>query len=90
MEGMLRKPFAGRYLQLGESFTSTMIMIYQSRAAPILRLKKMLLRFKAYGWQVLGPLDGNDIQAINNAIRDAQVRHVSQHVCKTLSVWKPQ
>ncbi|NLL90296.1 MAG: transketolase [Dehalococcoidales bacterium] len=44
------------------------------------------LRFKAYGWQVLGPLDGNDIQAINNAIRDAQneTRYPSLIICKTI------
>ncbi len=29
-------------------------------------------RFSAYGWQVVGPVDGNDIEAIDKAIRLAQ------------------
>jgi transketolase len=44
------------------------------------------LRFKAYGWQVIGPVDGNDINAINNAIKEAQAetRLPSLIICKTI------
>ena len=28
-------------------------------------------RFKSYGWNVLGPIDGHDVFAIKNAIDDA-------------------
>jgi transketolase len=44
------------------------------------------LRFKAYGWQVIGPIDGNDINAINDAIKEAQkeVHLPSLIICKTI------
>jgi transketolase len=29
-------------------------------------------RFDAYGWQVIGPIDGFDLDAVDNAIREAQ------------------
>ncbi|MGF1506232.1 MAG: transketolase [Anaerolineae bacterium] len=29
-------------------------------------------RFEAYGWHVVGPIDGNDVQAVDLAIREAQ------------------
>ena len=29
-------------------------------------------RFSAYGWQVIGPVDGNDVSAVEAAIHDAQ------------------
>jgi transketolase len=29
-------------------------------------------RFDAYGWQVIGPIDGFDLEAVDNAIREAQ------------------
>ena len=42
-------------------------------------------RFKAYGWQVLGPLDGHDAQAVSAAIETA--RHSATQptliICKT-------
>jgi transketolase len=44
------------------------------------------LRFKAYGWQVIGPVDGNDIDAIAGAIKDAknETRFPSLIICKTI------
>ncbi len=44
------------------------------------------LRFKAYGWQVIGPIDGNDINAIYNAIKEAQseTRFPSLIICNTI------
>lgn len=43
-------------------------------------------RFLAYDWQVLGPIDGLDIAAVEKAIRDAQAdtEHPSLIVCKTI------
>ncbi|HET8746975.1 MAG TPA: transketolase [Ramlibacter sp.] len=42
-------------------------------------------RFKAYGWNVIGPVDGHDIEAVDRAIADA--RHSAEKptiiVCKT-------
>ncbi len=42
-------------------------------------------RFKAYGWQVLGPIDGHDATAVSNAI--ATARHSATQptliICKT-------
>ncbi|MEY2993448.1 MAG: transketolase [Pseudomonadota bacterium] len=42
-------------------------------------------RFKAYGWQVIGPVDGHDIEAVDRAIADA--KHSADRptliVCKT-------
>jgi transketolase len=44
------------------------------------------LRFKAYGWQVIGPVDGNDTDAIYNAIKEAQseTRFPSLIICNTI------
>ncbi len=44
------------------------------------------LRFKAYGWQVIGPVDGNDINAIADAVLEAQeeTRFPSLIICKTI------
>jgi transketolase len=43
-------------------------------------------RFEAYGWQVLGPLDGQDVAAIDTAIRQAQEERErpSLVICKTV------
>ncbi|HUV88570.1 MAG TPA: transketolase, partial [Anaerolineae bacterium] len=43
-------------------------------------------RFRAYGWQVLGPLDGQDIAAIEKAIGEAQAdtARPSLIICKTV------
>jgi transketolase len=43
-------------------------------------------RFQAYDWQVLGPIDGLDIAAVEKAIRDAQAdaEHPSLIICKTV------
>ena len=51
------------------------------------------LRFKAYGWQVLVVDDGNDTDAIFNAITSAQNRNrkaVHHHSSNTYCLWKPQ
>lgn len=44
------------------------------------------LRFKAYGWQVIGPVDGNDLEAISDAITQAknEPRFPSLIICKTI------
>ncbi|HAS04327.1 MAG TPA: transketolase, partial [Dehalococcoidia bacterium] len=44
------------------------------------------LRFKAYGWHVIDHVDGNDINAIANAINEAQneTRFPSLIICKTI------
>ncbi len=43
-------------------------------------------RFRAYGWQVLGPIDGNDIAAVETAIRAAQrdTARPSLIICRTV------
>jgi len=43
-------------------------------------------RFQAYGWQVIGPVDGFDIASVENAIREAQAnkKQPSLVVCKTV------
>ncbi|MCL7454265.1 MAG: transketolase [Anaerolineae bacterium] len=43
-------------------------------------------RFAAYGWQVIGPIDGNDVAAIEAAIRQAQAdtERPSLIICKTI------
>jgi transketolase len=43
-------------------------------------------RFEAYGWQVLGPLDGQDVAAIDTAIRQAREERErpSLVICKTV------
>jgi len=42
-------------------------------------------RFKAYGWNVIGPIDGHDVEAVDRAIADA--KHSAEKptivVCKT-------
>ncbi|HEX2546524.1 MAG TPA: transketolase [Ramlibacter sp.] len=42
-------------------------------------------RFRAYGWNVIGPIDGHDVEAVDRAIADA--RHSAEKptliVCKT-------
>ncbi len=42
-------------------------------------------RFRAYGWQVIGPVDGNDVEAVDAAIREAQadLEHPSLIICTT-------
>lgn len=32
------------------------------------------MRFRAYGWHVVGPIDGNDLEAIDAAIREGQAK----------------
>ncbi len=43
-------------------------------------------RFKAYGWQVVGPIDGHDAEAVRAAIEGARAdeRRPSLIVCKTV------
>ena len=43
-------------------------------------------RFQAYNWQVLGPIDGLDIAAVEKAISDAQAdaEHPSLIICQTV------
>ncbi|MHB9134253.1 MAG: transketolase [Armatimonadota bacterium] len=43
-------------------------------------------RFEAYGWQVLGPIDGNDLAAIETLIRQAQADtgRPSLIICNTI------
>ena len=43
-------------------------------------------RFQAYGWQVIGPIDGLDISAVEKAIRQAreETRHPSLIICRTI------
>jgi transketolase len=43
-------------------------------------------RFEAYGWQVVGPIDGMDLDAIDDAIRQAQSikDRPSLIICKTI------
>ena len=43
-------------------------------------------RFKAYGWRVIGPVDGHDVEAVDRAIRKAK-RHKDRPtliICKTV------
>lgn len=44
------------------------------------------MRFEAYGWQVLGPLDGHDAAAVEAAIiaAQAEVRRPTLIICKTI------
>jgi len=42
-------------------------------------------RFRAYGWQVIGPVDGHDVDAVDRAIREAK-DHLAQPslvICRT-------
>ncbi|MCL0063760.1 transketolase [Dehalococcoidia bacterium] len=43
-------------------------------------------RFEAYGWHVVGPIDGTDLDAIDDAIRQAQAERdrPSLIICKTI------
>jgi len=43
-------------------------------------------RFRAYGWQVIGPIDGNDLDAVDEAITAAKadLGHPSLIVCTTI------
>jgi len=43
-------------------------------------------RFQAYGWQVIGPVDGFDIGSVESAIREAQADkgHPSLIICRTI------
>lgn len=43
-------------------------------------------RFEAYGWQVLGPIDGFDLSAVEAAIREAQadLTRPSLIICRTI------
>jgi len=46
-------------------------------------------RFEAYGWNVIGPIDGHDSQAINQAIESAkkEQQRPSIIICKTTIGW---
>ena len=46
-------------------------------------------RFEAYGWNVIGPIDGHDSQAINQAIESAkkEQQRPSLIICKTTIGW---
>jgi transketolase len=43
-------------------------------------------RFKAYGWQVIGPVDGHDVEAVDKAIRKAKrdKERPTLIICKTV------
>jgi len=43
-------------------------------------------RFRAYGWQVIGPIDGNDIDVVDKAIQTAKADHArpSLIICTTV------
>jgi len=43
-------------------------------------------RFRGYHWQVIGPVDGMDIDAVDAAIREAQAdkKHPSLIICRTI------
>ncbi len=43
-------------------------------------------RFRAYGWQVIGPIDGNDVDAVDQAIRTArdEKERPSLIICTTI------
>jgi transketolase len=43
-------------------------------------------RFEAYNWQVIGPINGNDVSGIENAIREAQAENEKPSIiiCKTV------
>jgi transketolase len=63
------------------------ITIYRLKACTELHLKRMFAsQVQAYGWQVIGPVDGNDINAIASAIKEAQneIRFPSLIICKTV------
>ena len=40
-------------------------------------------RYKAYGWQVIGPVDGHDAEALDAALAEARADHPSLIICKT-------
>jgi transketolase len=44
------------------------------------------VRFSAYGWQVIGPIDGNNVEAIDAAIRvgEQDTEHPTLIICKTI------
>jgi transketolase len=43
-------------------------------------------RFRAYGWQVIGPIDGNEVNQVERAIREAQAdtQRPSLIICRTV------
>ena len=47
--------------------------------------ENVALRFQAYGWHVVGPIDGMDTSAVESAIRTAQAEtdHPSLIICQT-------
>ena len=49
-------------------------------------LEDVAQRFSAYGWQVVGPVDGNDLAGIAEAVRSAQAetQRPSLVVCRTV------
>jgi len=48
--------------------------------------ENVALRFEAYGWQVIGPIDGNDLSSIETAVRQAQAEanRPSLIICRTI------
>lgn len=48
--------------------------------------ENVAFRFQAYGWQVIGPIDGNDLHAIEGAIREAHAERdrPALIICKTI------
>ena len=71
---------------------SKMIYLYDSNDVQIEGSTKVVFtedvarRFEAYGWQVLGPIDGNDMSAVENSIREAQADQgrPSLIICRTI------
>ncbi len=49
-------------------------------------LEDVAQRFRAYGWQVVGPVDGNDLEGIAESVRTAQAetQRPSLVVCQTV------
>ena len=48
--------------------------------------ENVALRFQAYNWQVLGPIDGHDVAAVEQALREARAdrEQPSLIICKTV------
>jgi transketolase len=48
--------------------------------------ENVAFRFEAYGWQVIGPVDGNDLVGLDAAVRDAQAdaERPSLIICRTV------
>ena len=92
-DGDLEEGVSGEAASLAGTFKlGKLIYLYDSNGIQIegstgqVFTEDVAARFRAYGWQVIGPVDGLDVEAVDASIREAQAdtERPSLIICRTV------